>query len=136
MELLEANIKLWLSGKEGNVELLLSTLHDVRLNVIINHLLYVSNPYHYVLVNWKFNLFFVLNYQILWPNCGWYPIPLTNLYESSHVKKAYQKARLCLHPDKLQQRGATLLQKYVAERIFPILQVNCCIKFIMCLILC
>ncbi|KAK1368987.1 hypothetical protein POM88_035079 [Heracleum sosnowskyi] len=87
MELLEEDIKLWSSGKERNIELLLSTLHD-----------------------------------ILWPNSGWYPIALTNLYESSHVKKAYQKARLCLHPDKLQQRSASLLQKYMAEKIFPILQ--------------
>lgn len=87
MELLEEDIKLWSSGKERNIELQLSTLHDV-----------------------------------LWPNSGWNPIPLTDLYESSQVKKAYQKARLCLHPDKLQQRSATLLQKYIAERIFPILQ--------------
>ncbi|CAK9170251.1 unnamed protein product [Ilex paraguariensis] len=61
-------------------------------------------------------------HHILWPNSGWYPLSLTNLIESSHVKKAYQKARLCLHPDKLQQRGATLPQKYVAEKAFSILQ--------------
>ncbi|XP_059665828.1 uncharacterized protein LOC132311756 isoform X2 [Cornus florida] len=60
--------------------------------------------------------------HILWPNSGWHAISLTNLIESSHVKKAYQKARLCLHPDKLQQRGATLPQKYVAEKAFSILQ--------------
>nr|KYP37793.1 UBA domain-containing protein 7 [Cajanus cajan] len=60
--------------------------------------------------------------DILWPESGWYAVPLTNLLESSQVKKAYQKARLCLHPDKLQQRGATLLQKYVAEKAFSILQ--------------
>ena len=42
------------------------------------------------------------------------------------MKKAYQKARLCLHPDKLQQRGATMLQKYVAEKAFTILQVTFC----------
>ncbi|KAA8514891.1 hypothetical protein F0562_018070 [Nyssa sinensis] len=61
-------------------------------------------------------------HHILWPDSGWYAIPLTNLIESSHVKKAYQKARLCLHPDKLQQRGATVSQKYVAEKAFSILQ--------------
>ena len=55
-------------------------------------------------------------------------IPLTSLTESSQVKKAYQKARLCLHPDKLQQRGATLSQKYVAEKAFSILQVNFLVK--------
>ncbi|XP_052182683.1 uncharacterized protein LOC127795194 isoform X2 [Diospyros lotus] len=61
-------------------------------------------------------------HHILWPTSGWFAIPLTSLVESSQVKKAYQKARLCLHPDKLQQRGATLTQKYVAEKAFSILQ--------------
>ena len=59
----------------------------------------------------------------MWPDSGWLAVPLTNLIESSHVKKAYQKARLILHPDKLQQRGASFPQKYVAEKAFPILQV-------------
>lgn len=68
--------------------------------------------------------------QILWPNSGWYAIPLTSLIESSQVKKAYQKARLCLHPDKLQQRGVTPPQKYVAEKAFSILQVNLILLFI------
>ncbi|GKD54165.1 auxilin-related protein 2, partial [Tanacetum coccineum] len=61
-------------------------------------------------------------HHILWPSSGWIMIPYANLKESSNVKKAYQKARLCLHPDKLQQRGATIPQKYVAEKAFPILQ--------------
>ncbi|KAB2079149.1 hypothetical protein ES319_A06G211700v1 [Gossypium barbadense] len=61
-------------------------------------------------------------HNILWENSGWHMIDLTSLAESSQVKKAYQKARLCLHPDKLQQRGATLSQKYVAEKAFSILQ--------------
>ncbi|XP_071715287.1 uncharacterized protein [Rutidosis leptorrhynchoides] len=61
-------------------------------------------------------------HHILWPSSGWIMMPLTSLKDSSNVKKAYQKARLCLHPDKLQQRGATLSQKYVAEKAFPILQ--------------
>ncbi|XP_020204503.1 uncharacterized protein LOC109789873 isoform X2 [Cajanus cajan] len=86
-EKLDRDIRLWSSGKETDIRLLLSTLH-----------------------------------HILWPESGWYAVPLTNLLESSQVKKAYQKARLCLHPDKLQQRGATLLQKYVAEKAFSILQ--------------
>ncbi|XP_022715483.1 uncharacterized protein LOC111274824 isoform X2 [Durio zibethinus] len=87
MGLLDEDVKLWSSGKENNIRLLLSTLH-----------------------------------HILWPNSGWQMVPLTSLTESSQVKKAYQKARLCLHPDKLQQRGATLSQKYVAEKAFSILQ--------------
>lgn len=80
-------MRLWSSGKETDIRLLLSTLH-----------------------------------QVLRPESGWYAIPFMNLLQSSQVKKAYQKARLCLHPDKLQQRGATSLQKYVAEKAFSILQ--------------
>ncbi|CDP11215.1 unnamed protein product [Coffea canephora] len=87
MELLNEKIRLWSTGKEADIRLLLSTLH-----------------------------------HILWPDSGWLAVPLTNLIESSHVKKAYQKARLILHPDKLQQRGASFPQKYVAEKAFPILQ--------------
>lgn len=62
-------------------------------------------------------------FQVLWPNSGWSMLPITNLIESSNVKKAYQKARLCLHPDKLQQRGAAPREKYIAEQAFSILQV-------------
>uniref|UniRef100_A0A0A0M107 J domain-containing protein n=1 Tax=Cucumis sativus TaxID=3659 RepID=A0A0A0M107_CUCSA len=61
-------------------------------------------------------------HYILWSSSGWSPISLTNLIGGTQVKKAYQKARLCLHPDKLQQRGATTLQKHVADKAFTILQ--------------
>ncbi|KAK7319105.1 hypothetical protein RJT34_03818 [Clitoria ternatea] len=86
-EKLDRDIRLWSSGKERDIRLLLSTLH-----------------------------------HILRPESGWYAISLVSLIESSQVKKAYQKVRLCLHPDKLQQKGATPLQKYVAEKAFSILQ--------------
>ncbi|KAM1153962.1 hypothetical protein ACFX2I_036332 [Malus domestica] len=61
-------------------------------------------------------------HHVVWPKSGWYAVPLTSLIEGSQVNKAYQKARLCLHPDKLQQRGATPAQKYIAETAFAILQ--------------
>ncbi|VAI08758.1 unnamed protein product [Triticum turgidum subsp. durum] len=60
---------------------------------------------------------------VLWPESGWKPVPLVNIIEGAAVKKAYQKALLCLHPDKLQQRGAAMHQKYIAEKVFEILQV-------------
>ncbi|XP_062210232.1 J domain-containing protein required for chloroplast accumulation response 1-like isoform X2 [Phragmites australis] len=59
---------------------------------------------------------------VLWPESGWKPIPLVDIIEGAEVKKAYQKALLCLHPDKLQQRGAAMHQKYIAEKVFDILQ--------------
>ncbi|CAN6985787.1 unnamed protein product [Brassica oleracea var. botrytis] len=88
MEMKDEEIRIWLTGKETNIRLLLSTLHHV-----------------------------------LWSDSNWHEIPLENLRAGSQVKKAYQKARLCLHPDKLQQRGGTSpVQKSVASRVFSILQ--------------
>ncbi|KAF3790681.1 J domain-containing protein required for chloroplast accumulation response 1 [Nymphaea thermarum] len=60
--------------------------------------------------------------QILWPGSGWKPVPLVDIVEGAAVRRAYQKAMLCLHPDKLQQKGGTIPQKYTAEKIFDILQ--------------
>jgi hypothetical protein len=54
---------------------------------------------------------------------GWKPVPLTDLITSAAVKKAYKKATLCVHPDKLQQRGATIRQKYICEKVFDLLKV-------------
>ncbi|KAL2596805.1 hypothetical protein AAZV13_11G124850 [Glycine max] len=60
--------------------------------------------------------------QVLWPECGWQPVSLTDMITSSAVKKVYRKANLCIHPDKVQQKGATLEQKYTAEKVFDILK--------------
>eukprot|EP00262_Sarcandra_glabra_P004726 TRINITY_DN15965_c0_g1_i1.p1 TRINITY_DN15965_c0_g1~~TRINITY_DN15965_c0_g1_i1.p1 ORF type:complete len:739 (+),score=126.66 TRINITY_DN15965_c0_g1_i1:95-2311(+) len=59
---------------------------------------------------------------VLWPDSGWKPVPLVDIIEGTNVKKAYQKALLCLHPDKLQQKGAAMHQKYIAEKVFDVLQ--------------
>ncbi|XP_028085607.1 J domain-containing protein required for chloroplast accumulation response 1-like isoform X2 [Camellia sinensis] len=59
---------------------------------------------------------------VLWPGSGWKPVPLVDIIEGSAVKRAYQKALLCLHPDKLQQKGVASHQKYIAEKVFDILQ--------------
>ncbi|XP_022894649.1 auxilin-like protein 1 isoform X2 [Olea europaea var. sylvestris] len=59
---------------------------------------------------------------ILGPNSGWQPIPLTEVITSAAVKRAYRKATLCVHPDKLQQRGATIQQKYTCEKVFDLLK--------------
>ncbi|KAH1255819.1 Auxilin-related protein 1 [Glycine max] len=59
---------------------------------------------------------------VLWPECGWQPVSLTDMITSSAVKKVYRKANLCIHPDKVQQKGATLEQKYTAEKVFDILK--------------
>ncbi|MCD7459745.1 hypothetical protein HAX54_041855 [Datura stramonium] len=86
-ETLDAEVKRWSSGKEGNLRALLSTLQ-----------------------------------YILGPNSGWQPIPLTEVITSAAVKKAYRKATLCVHPDKLQQRSASIHQKYICEKVFDLLK--------------
>lgn len=59
---------------------------------------------------------------VLWPGSGWKPVPLVDIIEGNAVKRSYQRAMLCLHPDKLQQKGAADYQKYIAEKVFDILQ--------------
>ncbi|KAH7365371.1 hypothetical protein KP509_18G023400 [Ceratopteris richardii] len=86
-ELVDAEIKRWAAGKEGNLRALLSSLH-----------------------------------YVLWPECGWQPVSLTDLITSSAVKKVYKKATLHVHPDKVQQKGATSRQKYIAEKVFDLLK--------------
>ncbi|CAH8328666.1 unnamed protein product [Eruca vesicaria subsp. sativa] len=87
-ETLDAEIKRWGAGKEGNLRALLSTLQ-----------------------------------YVLWPECGWQPVSLTDLITGASVKKFYRKATLCIHPDKVQQKGANLQQKYIAEKVFDMLKV-------------
>ncbi|PIN16993.1 hypothetical protein CDL12_10347 [Handroanthus impetiginosus] len=60
--------------------------------------------------------------QVLWAECGWRPVSLTDMITSESVKKVYKKATLYVHPDKVQQKGATLQQKYIAEKVFDILK--------------
>lgn len=60
---------------------------------------------------------------MLWPECGWQPVSLTDLIQGALVKKFYKQATLRLHPDKVQQKGATLQQKYIAEKVFELLKV-------------
>ncbi|KAL6978940.1 hypothetical protein U1Q18_020607 [Sarracenia purpurea var. burkii] len=59
---------------------------------------------------------------VLWPECGWQPVSLIDLITGASVKKAYRKATLCIHPDKVQQKGATLQQKCIAEKVFDLLK--------------
>ncbi|CAL5389551.1 unnamed protein product [Camellia sinensis] len=59
---------------------------------------------------------------ILGPDNGWQRIPLAEVITFAAVKKAYRKATLCVHPDKLQQRGASVQQKYICEKVFDLLK--------------
>ncbi|RDX64968.1 Auxilin-related protein 1, partial [Mucuna pruriens] len=64
----------------------------------------------------------ILGNGVLWTECGWQAVSLTDMITSTSVKKVYRKATLCIHPDKVQQKGATLEQKYTAEKVFDILK--------------
>ncbi|XP_042498120.1 auxilin-like protein 1 isoform X2 [Macadamia integrifolia] len=86
-ETLDAEVRRWSSGKEGNLRALLSTLQ-----------------------------------YILGPDSGWQPIPLTEVITAVAVKKAYRKATLCVHPDKMQQKRASIQQKYICEKVFDLLK--------------
>ncbi|KAF5953691.1 hypothetical protein HYC85_006547 [Camellia sinensis] len=58
-------------------------------------------------------------------------IPLAEVITSTAVKKAYRKATLCVHPDKLQQRGASVQQKYTCEKVFDLLKVFYWLRFLL-----
>lgn len=66
----------------------------------------------------------VFHWQILGADSGWQPVPLTEVITAAAVKRAYRKATLCVHPDKLQQRGASIHQKYICEKVFDLLKVR------------
>ncbi|CAL5417455.1 unnamed protein product [Camellia sinensis] len=59
---------------------------------------------------------------VLWPECRWQPVSLIDLITSVSVKKVYYKATLYVHPDKVQQKGADIQQKYIAEKVFDVLK--------------
>ncbi|KAJ8749054.1 hypothetical protein K2173_013499 [Erythroxylum novogranatense] len=61
---------------------------------------------------------------VLWSECGWEPVSLTDLVTSTSVKKVCRQATLCVHPDKVQQKGATLEKKNIAEKVFDILKIS------------
>ncbi|KAH7432651.1 hypothetical protein KP509_07G032400 [Ceratopteris richardii] len=59
---------------------------------------------------------------VLWPECGWRRVSAEDILTAETLRKSYRRAALCVHPDKVQQRGATLAQKYVAEKVFDLLR--------------
>ncbi|GAQ84078.1 chaperone DnaJ-domain superfamily protein [Klebsormidium nitens] len=59
---------------------------------------------------------------VLWPECEWAPVQMSDLITGNSVKKVYQKAILRVHPDKVQQKGATVKQKYIAGKVFDLLK--------------
>lgn len=61
-------------------------------------------------------------HTVLWEGSGWTQPGMSDLVESSRVKKAYMKANLVVHPDKVRQKGGTLEQIVVADMAFDALK--------------
>lgn len=61
-------------------------------------------------------------HTVLWEGSGWTPPGLTDLVELNRVKKAYMKANLIIHPDKVQSRGGTAEQIVIADMAFDALK--------------
>ncbi len=65
---------------------------------------------------------------VLWENSGWKKPPMTDLLEPARVKRAYMKANLVIHPDKVKQKGGTVEQIVIADIAFDALK-NAWAKF-------
>jgi len=56
---------------------------------------------------------------LLWEGSGWKKPPLTELTDADGVRRVVRKARLVVHPDKVQ--NATTEQQVIADRVFDVL---------------
>lgn len=56
--------------------------------------------------------------DVLWENHGYKAPDLNELIEANSVKKAYHKALIIIHPDKVRQKGGSTDQCYIADRVF------------------
>lgn len=59
---------------------------------------------------------------VLWENSGWKKPAMTDLLEPQRVKRAYMKANLVVHPDKVKQKGGTVEQIVIADIAFDALK--------------
>jgi len=60
--------------------------------------------------------------DVLWEGHSWKAVGLTELVAPLQVKKAYMKVLVQLHPDKVQQRGGSVAQRFVADAVFHVVQ--------------
>ena len=59
---------------------------------------------------------------VLWDEHKWTPVKMTDLITPASVKKAYRKALLVVHPDKVKQSSPTPLKMYIADTMFDCLK--------------
>ena len=59
--------------------------------------------------------------DVLWEGHTWKTISLPDLVAPAQVKKAWMKVLVNIHPDKVQQRGGTTTQRFVADKVFHVM---------------
>ncbi|KAK8939845.1 Auxilin-related protein 1 [Platanthera guangdongensis] len=133
-ESLDAEVKRWSNGKEGNLRALLNHIKPLfSNNLTIFSFSYTCECYQTqvtrktqpcvsMLASWVAERILQCLYNILGHDSGWQPIPMTEVITAAAARKAYRKATLYVHPDKLQQRGAIIQHKYICEKVFDLLK--------------
>lgn len=56
--------------------------------------------------------------DVLWEGNTWKPITMMDIVGPAQVKKAWMKVLVNIHPDKVQQRGGNLQQRFIADKVF------------------
>ncbi|GAX80139.1 hypothetical protein CEUSTIGMA_g7577.t1 [Chlamydomonas eustigma] len=59
---------------------------------------------------------------VLWEGSGWVTLGMGDLLDANQVKKAYMKANLLVHPDKVRQKNGTAEQVAIADMVFDVLK--------------
>ncbi|GJZ60473.1 retrovirus-related pol polyprotein from transposon TNT 1-94 [Tanacetum coccineum] len=104
---------------------------EKHLNAVKRIFRYLKGTVHRGLWYPKDSSFALTDWQMgslmnLRANSGWQSVSLTEIITTTAVKKTYIKATVFVHPDKLQQRGASIQQKYICEKIFDLLKLCLC----------
>ncbi|CAH1434514.1 unnamed protein product [Lactuca virosa] len=62
-------------------------------------------------------------HEILEPESGWEPVPLTDMMSTRAVRKHYENAEYLTSAVRLVQRGASTREKYICRKVLEILNV-------------
>lgn len=98
--------------EEENRELLLK-LKDQHLKTVVEWKERHSNNMRGLLTTLE---------SVLWEDSGWKPLTVADVLEPVQVKKAYMKANLIIHPDKVKQKGGSAEQVALADMVFNVLK--------------
>lgn len=61
-------------------------------------------------------------HTVLWEDSNWAQLTVGDVLETNQVKKAYRKANLIVHPDKVRQKNGTEEQTAIADMVFDVLK--------------